>query len=172
MGLGVGIDLATKYLAWHFLGGPLPPNGSGHEYTFMDGWLRFECSQNPGVVFGMNFVGMLGLGADGARLVTAALTLATVGLIFYVFASSRPAQRWLHIWCGLVMAGALGNLYDRLFFGYVRDMIHLTRSLQIGDRTFGWPYVFNVADVYLVVGVAAVALAFLVIRHPPKDSQK
>ena len=57
VGLGVGLDLATKYLAWHFLGGPPPPIGSGHEHTLIDGWLSLECSQNPGIVFGMNFVG-------------------------------------------------------------------------------------------------------------------
>ena len=71
----------------------------------------------------------------------------------------------------------IGDLADEsgiecyLVGGYVRDMIHLTRSLQIGDHTFGWPYVFNVADVYLVVGVAAVALAFLFIRRPAEDSE-
>jgi|WetSurMetagenome_2_1015567.scaffolds.fasta_scaffold179326_2 lipoprotein signal peptidase len=170
--LGVGLDVATKYLAWHFLDGPLPPNGLGHDYTFIDGWLRFECSKNPGVVFGLNFVSALGLDPSYARIVTAVLTLATVGLIFYVFATSKAAQRWLHVWCGLVMAGALGNLYDRLLFGYVRDMIHVTRSIQIGDWSIGWPYVFNVADVYLVVGVVAVAAAFLFVRRPSKDSPK
>jgi lipoprotein signal peptidase len=170
VGVGTGLDLATKYLAWYFLGGPTPPNGLGHDATILDGWLRLECSQNPGVVFGMNFVDA-GLAPSTARIVTAVLALATVGLIFYVYASSKATQRWLHIWCGLVMAGALGNLYDRIFFGFVRDMIHVTGSFQIGNWAVSWPYVFNVADIYLVLGVAAVASAFFFVRKPPKETE-
>jgi signal peptidase II len=99
---------------------------------------------------------------------TVALTLATAGLIFYVFAVSRPRQRWLHVWCGLILAGAFGNLYDRLLFGYVRDLIQITAHGTLGSLVVQWPYVFNVADVYLVVGVIAVALAYLAGHGPDR----
>jgi signal peptidase II len=167
VGLGLALDLATKYLGWHSLGGP--PDDGGHTVTVIANWVTLVASRNPGIVFGLNFSDSLGLGAGGARALTVVLTLATVGLIFYVFAVSGASQKWLHIWCGLVMAGALGNLYDRLLFGYVRDLIQITAHVEIGSLKLHWPYVFNVADIYLVVGVAAIAIAFLFTARSAKS---
>jgi signal peptidase II len=48
---------------------------------------------------------------------------------------------------GLVVGGALGNAYDRLAYGFVADFYHF----HIGS--FSW-YVFNLADVGIVAGVA------------------
>jgi len=50
------------------------------------------------------------------------------------------------------------NLFDRLVFGHVRDLIQMT--IEMGGRPI-WPFVFNLADVYLVVGVFAVAWTML-----------
>jgi signal peptidase II len=167
--IGLAVDLATKYLSWNFLGGPLNPvhpDAGGRQVDLISGWLSLVAIENHGIVFGLSFTGMFGV--LGARVLTVLLTLITLGLIFYVFASSLARQKWLHVWCGLVMAGALGNLYDRLLFGYVRDLIQITAHGTIGGVELSWPYIFNVADIYLVVGVAAVALAFLLAsRHPP-----
>ncbi len=157
-GLGLAGDLASKSLAWHGLGPPPDPFHQGDPYVLIPGWLQLGTSQNLGIVFGLNFGEMLGLGAAGGRIATALLTIATCGLIFYLFATSRARQRWLHVACGLVLAGALGNLYDRLVFGYVRDFIQFVGSVEVAGRELGWPYVFNLADVYLVVGVVTVAI--------------
>lgn len=54
----------------------------------------------------------------------------------------------------LVFAGALGNYLDRVVRGYVVDFVHLHH----------WP-VFNVADVYISVGYALLALGFFVYRR-------
>jgi len=54
----------------------------------------------------------------------------------------------------LVTAGAVGNHLDRVFRGYVVDFVHLKH----------WP-VFNVADVYITVGLAFLAWSFLVKRR-------
>jgi signal peptidase II len=164
VGLGLVLDLASKYIGWYFLGGI--PAAGGREVDLLPGWLKLVASCNPGIVFGLSLPG--GLGEAGSRTLTILLTLATVGLIFYVFSISLASQKWLHIWCGLVMAGALGNLYDRLVFGFVRDLIQITAHVTVGSVTLAWPYVFNVADVYLVVGVAAVAVAFLFTMNPKR----
>jgi signal peptidase II len=153
----VALDLASKSLGWNYLGGPL--EDGGREVALIPDWLRLVASRNPGIVFGLSFAGSLG--PEAGRIATIALTLATSALIFYVFASSLPRQRWIHFWCGLILAGAVGNLFDRLVFGYVRDLIQITAALHLGGLKLDWPYVFNLADVYLVVGVIAVATAFL-----------
>jgi signal peptidase II len=166
LGIGVAVDLASKTLAWQWLGGPLEDGGSVKEP--IAGWLRLVASQNRGIVFGINFANYPALGPTGGRALTIGLTLLTTLLIFYVFAASRPVQRWLHLACGLVLAGALGNLYDRVVFGYVRDMIQFTGHVEVGGHTFDWPYVFNIADVYLVIGVVALATIFLLSPGPGK----
>ena len=170
VGLGLALDLATKSLGWNLLGGPLEEGG--RELSLIPEWLRLVASRNPGIVFGFSFADSLGLGASAGRLVTALLTVLTSALIFYIFAASRPRQRWLHLACGLILAGALGNLYDRLLFGHVRDIIQITAHAAIGGVTLQWPYVFNVADVYLVVGVAFIAIIFMFGRAPQAAATK
>jgi signal peptidase II len=166
LGIGVAIDLGSKYLAWDLLGGPL--EDGGHQVEPIPGLLRLVASPNPGIVFGINFSNNPTLGLVGGRALTIGLTILTTLLIFYVFAASRPVQRWLHLACGLVLAGAVGNLYDRVVFGYVRDLIQFTGHVDIGGHRFDWPYVFNIADVYLVVGVVALAAIFLLTPGPGK----
>jgi signal peptidase II len=53
---------------------------------------------------------------------------------------------------GLIIGGAIGNAIDRLAYGAVVDFALF--HLQIGGNTFSW-YVFNLADVAIVAGVAA-----------------
>jgi len=158
---GVLLDLLSKSLAWQRLGVPAEAAARGEPHELIPGWLRLVTSRNPGIVFGINPAEDFSLGVTGGRAMTILLTLATCALIFYVFASSRPVQKFLHLWCALVLAGAVGNLYDRLAFGYVRDFIQITKQVSLGGWTFGWPYIFNVADVYLVAGVLAIALIYL-----------
>ena len=158
---GVLLDLLSKFLAWQRLGVPADSAARGEPHELIPGWLRLVTSRNPGIVFGIDPAEDFSLGATGGRAVTILLTLATCALIFYVFARSRPDQKFLQVWCALVLAGAVGNLYDRLAFGYVRDFVEITKQVSLGGWTFGWPYVFNVADVYLVAGVLAIALVYL-----------
>lgn len=61
----------------------------------------------------------------------------------------------------LILAGALGNLYDRLRYGYVIDFI------EVYFRSFRWPS-FNIADSAITAGVAL--LAFHIFRKDPHDS--
>ena len=53
---------------------------------------------------------------------------------------------------GLIIGGAIGNAIDRLAYGAVVDFALL--HLRIGENTYSW-YVFNLADVAIVAGVAA-----------------
>jgi signal peptidase II len=63
-----------------------------------------------------------------------------------LFLNSR--RQWFYqIVLGMLMAGVLGNLYDRLMFGYVRDMVYALPRWGV------FPWIFNVADSLLCVGV-------------------
>jgi len=128
-----------------------PPDQLLHELnasrTLADG-VKLTLSTNPGVVFGLPM----------ARWAVALATLATIALVGCFFATSAAGAWGVHVALALVLAGALGNLYDRMFSvvpipgtgaavrGQVRDFIDCA--------ALGYPWVFNVADVLLVVGVA------------------
>ncbi len=50
---------------------------------------------------------------------------------------------------GLILGGALGNLIDRVLYGWVVDFLHVW--VRIGDRSWAWPD-FNVADASITCG--------------------
>lgn len=100
---------------------------------------------NHGALFG------LGGGYSGAaNLVFAIVSVAAaVAIIAWTFRKATARDAALCAALGLILAGTLGNLYDRLIFGGVRDFLHF--------YWIEWP-VFNVADCCLVLG-ACVLLA-------------
>lgn len=72
---------------------------------------------------------------------------------------SRSQTRLAVIGLGLIIGGAIGNGIDRLAYGAVVDFVLL--HAQIGGKTYHW-YVFNLADVAIVVGVLALLYDSLV----------
>lgn len=115
--------------------------------------LDFRLVLNHGAVFGLGqqrrpvFIAF-----------TAVAVVAAVG-VFGWWTTSRAT--WAHVGIALVLAGGLGNLFDRLAFGAVRDFLHMTPRwhLPLGLRWPGgndelFPWVFNVADMLLLAGMA------------------
>ena len=70
--------------------------------------------------------------------------LAAIAIVFWSSYRTTSSDRWLCIALGLILAGTLGNFYDRLVFNGVRDFLHW-------NLWFDWP-VFNIADCCLVGG--------------------
>ena len=129
--------------------------------------LDLVLSANKGAVFGME------LHESGYvhRLIVSLATLIVTVLMTWWFATSHRGAWYVHVSTALILAGALGNLYDRLasciplggmdpILYNVRDFIDCSSiPLPFGFR---WVWVFNVADVWLVVGVALMMLHWLV----------
>ena len=92
-----------------------------------------------------------------ALLVIGAVAVAT--LVFLLLQTRWQVNVPLFAFV-LVTAGAVGNYLDRVLRGYVVDFVHFKH----------WP-VFNVADVYITVGGAVLAWAYLSKRHrdPPVE---
>lgn len=72
-------------------------------------------------------------------------------LIAYFYRAFRARGTWIHVVLGAILGGTLGNLTDRLRYGYVVDFV----SVGIGD--IRWP-TFNVADSSLVLGIGLLVL--------------
>ncbi|MDX2092795.1 MAG: signal peptidase II [Kofleriaceae bacterium] len=120
---------------------------------FIDGVWQWRLSMNPGSAFGL-----FGSNQAAARVFLSVVGIAAVGGMFWMLWKSRTDQKVLHWALAFVAGGAIGNLIDRIYFGYVTDMV-LWRY-----KTHEWP-VFNVADVWLVVGVG---LMFIDIQKESK----
>jgi signal peptidase II len=78
------------------------------------------------------------------------LTTFAVGAMVVFFARSAQRHPFLPVALGLVLGGSLSNLVDRVRFGYVTDFID-----------FRWWPAFNLADTFIVVGVALLFLSFV-----------
>ena len=65
----------------------------------------------------------------------------------------------------MILGGAIGNLYDRIFFRAVPDFI----DFHIGE--FHW-FVFNIADIFITVGVIFMILFELIDNNKNKDYEK
>jgi signal peptidase II len=106
---------------------------------------------NTGAAFGL---------FPGGGMIFAVIALAVVAGIFFSYRHLPHHLGWVRLSLGLQLGGAIGNLIDRLRFGWVVDFI---------DLRF-WP-VFNVADGSIVVGVSILAyyLIFLVDKPLPQQ---
>jgi lipoprotein signal peptidase len=114
--------------------------------------VRITLSTNPGVVFGFDAI---------PRWVVNLITIGMIGVIVAVLLFSQPRAWGIHLGLGLILGGAVGNLYDRLFASvrlphlppienHVRDFIDCSG--------LGYPWIFNLADAWLVIGVALVGI--------------
>jgi signal peptidase II len=154
LALGLTLDQATKIIAFRKLVDW--PTG----YPFISGWLDFMAVENHGAVFGIG---------QGQRLLFIAVSIGAIGFIFYLFYQSKSNQWLYQIVLGMLLAGVLGNLYDRAVFGYVRDMIYVFPHRRVwGKEPFPW--VFNVADSLLCVGVGFM-LIYSFFHQPPQPTQ-
>ena len=128
-----------------------------HNMTLVEGFMDLTFVENRGVAFGM---------FSGQRWFILLLTgIIAVGLIwFYKVMPKKKEYFPLRVSLVMVLSGAIGNIIDRLFRGYVVDFFEFT--------FFEWP-VFNVADIYVVVGVTLLALMILfVVKDEDLDFKK
>ena len=88
--------------------------------------------------------------SPAAQIALMAVKAIAVVVLAIWMARSRTLIATLAL--GLIIGGAIGNAIDRFAYGAVVDFALF--HLQIGSNTFNW-YVFNLADVAIVAGVAA-----------------
>ena len=104
-------------------------------------------------------LGMLTAESNAMRWGLVALTGAiAVGVAVWI---ARERNRWDRLALALVLGGALGNILDRVRFGFVVDFL----DLHFGDfRPF---LVFNVADAAITCGVVLLLVRSLLLREKP-----
>lgn len=143
------VDQITKLLVRQNL--PLSMMWMPAGWEWLIPYARFYFTQNTGASFGM----LKGFGS----VFTILALIVSAGIIFYF--PRVPAEDWtLRIALGMQLAGALGNVIDRLLLGYVTDFI------SVG--TFA---IFNVADSSITVGVAVLLLGVWLQERKKKTGQ-
>lgn len=142
-----GLDQLSKYL----VALNLPLGRSWMPIEAVGDWLRVTHVQNSGAAFGMF--------REGGLLFLMVAIVVTIGILYYYLKHRRTAPLWMHLCLGLMLGGAVGNMVDRLRFGYVVDFI------DFGYKANWWP-VFNVADSSVVVGVTLLAI-YMSFEQPP-----
>jgi len=110
----------------------------GRVIDLLGGLVRLDFTRNTGAAFGMFRAGGVVLPA------IALLVAAGIALSYQRVARSGTLVR---LGLGFILGGAIGNLLDRVRFGYVVDFVDLR-----------WWYVFNVADSAIVAGVGLIVL--------------
>lgn len=169
--VGLTFDLATK--SWAFKSvAPRPVDlvyetashpsyrPPYHEPVHALPWdlLDFSLVVNHGAVFGLG---------QNRRSVFVVFTVLAVAVALWVFGWwTTSSSRLAHVGIGLVLAGGVGNLYDRVVFGAVRDFLHMFPRWHLpgelrwpGGNNEIFPWVFNVADVQLLAGMGLLLLA-------------
>lgn len=136
--LTLAIDQVSK--AWILQN--LGPEPLVRRIALLGDWLSLVFVQNTGVAFGMF--------QNGSPIFTITSLVICAGAI-YAYTYHLPNQsRWIQLSLGLIIGGAIGNVIDRIRFGYVVDFISV-----------GWWPVFNAADSSICVGVTIMAIYLL-----------
>jgi signal peptidase II len=157
---GVLLDVITKLFVKGFSLPFLSIEVSGMTYgssiQLIGDFFRFTFVENPGMAFGIRII--------EKEYLTLFVIVATVGLIIYLY-KIRNESFWLRMPLALILAGAIGNLINRLFFGVLFGHAPLLQGNVvdfidvdffdfqiIGYSITRWP-VFNFADVFVTLGV-------------------
>ena len=136
----IGLDRWTKWLVQTRL-------VLNQTIPIIDAFFNITYVRNTGVAFGILDLASL---PHKSTVLAVSTLVAITGVLVYSWRT--PAnQTLLQAALSLILAGALGNLYDRVLYGYVIDFI------EVYYRTYRWPS-FNVADSAITTGVGLLVL--------------
>lgn len=145
------LDQASKL--WIVHGVALPKRLGGR--IEISGIFDLTYTENRGISFGL-FAG----GVTSRIILSAVSIVVSLFIIRWLTQVERPVTA---TGAGLILGGAIGNLIDRVFYGFVVDFLDFSG--------LGFPYIFNVADAAINVGVALLFLDALVLERRGRPSE-
>lgn len=144
----IGVDQLTKYLAVIFLKG-------AESVPLIPGVFELAYVENKGAAFGI---------LPGGRWFFIVLTAFVIGaMLFFLLKGKFRGYAWINAAAALIIAGGVGNLIDRILYGYVVDFFYF--------RLIDFP-VFNFADCCVVVGAILLLIQFLFFYKPEEETAK
>ena len=140
------IDQIIKY----FVSAYLQPVGS---VSVIDNIFSLTYVENKGVAFGMF--------SDMRWIFVALTSILLVIIIFYMF-KKRPKGKFFYVCAALIIGGGIGNLIDRIFYGYIIDYLSLSF----------FPPVCNFADYCITAGTIMLVIYLLFFSDILDSSKK
>lgn len=132
--VGIGLDLASKALVFRAI-------APGQSLPIWPGVLQFVRAENRGVAFSLL--------ANHPQIIYL-VTVFFIGLLIWHYLRQRHAAPQFSLFChALLIAGAAGNLFDRIALGHVRDFIDFMPAIPLVGH---WA-IFNAADICITMGV-------------------
>ena len=158
---GLVADLASKAWADAYVR-PTDPKVT----PIIDGFIGWKWATNEGAAFSI---------LSGRPLLLALIAAAVLGALFLYMYRVESNRKWFLTALGLVASGAIGNLYDRLLLGHVRDFMFFIFDLPFhGTKIVNFEIpvkypVFNVADIAIIAGV--LVLVVISFKSEKKDKE-
>ncbi len=139
----VSVDRGTKFLV-------VERFQLGESLTVIADFFELAYARNTGAAFGL-----FASPDSPYRVVVLSGFAIAAAVVVIVYSFRSPIEhRLLQTGLALILGGAIGNLYDRLMYGYVVDFLEFHRG------TYYWP-TFNVADSAITVGVSLLAVELI-----------
>ena len=120
----------------------------GSSMNFIPGVIRFEYYKNTGMAWG--------LFQNASWLFIIVSLILGAGIVYFIIKYRSSMPRLMQVSLTLILSGAVGNLIDRIFLGYVRDFIAFD--------FFNFP-VFNIADSCVTVGAVILAVCIIFTKQ-------
>lgn len=139
----LAVDLISKSVVCAY-------TSTGERITVLRGILSFTYSENSGASFG--------LFGDHPVLLLVITTAFSLGLLIFCVVKRKTLPKLAQYSFWIIISGAVGNLYDRFSFGYVRDFIDYEFIGKIIGRDFA---ICNFADLVLIVGTVMLLIYVL-----------
>lgn len=123
----------------------------GETMEIIPNFFNITYVQNRGIAFGV-FQGKI-------SLISIATVFAIAFLLVYFFKNFKNNKTLERVSYALIISGAFGNMIDRLFRGYVVDMV---------DFRGIWDFVFNISDIYINIGVVLILIDMIFKKDKKK----
>ena len=147
----IAIDLLSKVIVFSFL-----ESQPQQRFVVWEGIWTFILSKNYGASFGI---------FEGKQTFLLVLTITFTILMIAVLFYKQDTPKTCRIGLIMLIGGGIGNIVDRLAFGYVRDFIDYTFLKTFFGIDFA---IGNIADVFLCIGVLLI-LVYVVFEFDEKD---
>ena len=144
--IAIVLDQITKYIASSQLG--------IHEQNPVMPFFNFTLMHNYGAAFSF----LANAGGWQRWFFTIVAVVISIVLTIWLF-RLKNHEKWLGFGLALVLGGAVGNVIDRIRFGYVVDFIQWFANWK--GNTYYWPS-FNIADSAILVGTALIIILSLI----------